>query len=142
MSNQSLSASHQVSISHDPMEEHATAGLDQLRAARDGWPSGGAPRQRGRASRESSILPNLDAADLRPVLLAGALGLFAAWIVSGMSESQSSRRRTSASRFGGRYVADREEPRRFRPQPRAWDQSAGTEGRSSREDLSLDAMNP
>ena len=135
MSNTSMSASHQVSISHDPLEEHRSAGTDQLRARRDNWPSGG----RRVTWQPSSGLGSFDVSGLRPALLAGAIGLFAAWLVSGMN---------GKTRHGGRYVADREEPRRFgqRPQqtrgPRTGYSAAGPEGRSSREEFELDAMNP
>jgi hypothetical protein len=144
MSNQSMSASHQVSISHDPLEEHLSTGTAQQRFARDDWPSGGM-----RPARASSILPSIDASDLRPALLAGAIGLFAAWLVSGMKAPRvSMRQRAPGSRgTGARYVGDRDEffsgqsarqpARRTAP---AF--STGTEGASSREDFSLDAMNP
>jgi hypothetical protein len=144
MSNQSMSASHQVSISHDPLEEHLSAGTDQQHFARDTWPSGGARR-----TPASAMLPSIDASDLRPALLAGAIGLFAAWLVSGMKAPRmGARHRAPGSRGpGARYVADREEffGRQSSPPParrRAPAFSTGPEGPSSREDLSLDAMNP
>ena len=144
MSNQSMSASHQVSISHDPLEEHQSAGMDQERFARDNWPSGGM-----RPARGASMLPSIDTSDLRPALLAGAIGLFAAWLVSGMKAPRMSmRQRAPGSRgLGDRYVADRDaffgSQSARRPARRATPAfSTGPEGSSSREDLSLDAMNP
>ena len=139
MSNVSMAGSHQVSISHDPIEERTSAGRDQLHTRRDQWPSGGV-----RPSRQmSDMLPSLDVSDLRPALLAGAIGLFAAYIVSGMS---SSRRSQPSGRRGGGYAGGREDWSRRQDhgqssrQPQRY--SAGPEGQSSRADLSLDAMNP
>jgi hypothetical protein len=144
MSNQSMSASHQVSISHDPLEEHLSAGTDQQHLARDNWPSGGA-----RTARPSAMLPSIDASDLRPALLAGAIGLFAAWLVSGMKTPRSGHRHRAPGSQGpgARYVVGRKDfsGRHGSPQPArrpAPAFSTGPEGASSREDLSLDAMNP
>ena len=146
MSNTSIAGSHQVSISHDPLEEHTSAGLDEMHARRDNWPSGGVP-YRGRTSSKGSslqdLMPPMDASSLRPALLAGAIGLFAAWVVSGMSQPRESgrlRQRGGRGRdwtSGGPY---RNESQRFgEAQPRF---STGPEGPSSPADLSLDAMNP
>jgi hypothetical protein len=142
MSNQSMSASHQVSISHDPLEEHLSAGMDQEHFARDNWPSGGM-----RPARGASILPSIDASDLRPALLAGAIGLFAAWLVSGMKAPRMRQRAPGSRGLGARYVADRDEffggQSARQPARRTTTAfSTGPEGASSREDLSLDAMNP
>ena len=148
MSNVSMAGSHQVSISHDPIEEHTSAGRDQLRSGRDAWPSGGARPSRYSSSQSwgqmSDMLPSVNVSDLRPALLAGAIGLFAAWIVSDMSSG--SRRHQSSGRRGGGYVGGREDWSRRQDygqptrQPQRY--SAGPEGQSSPADLSLDAMNP
>ncbi|MDB5640841.1 MAG: hypothetical protein JWN07_158 [Hyphomicrobiales bacterium] len=152
MSNPSLSAGHQVSISHDPIEERRGGGGGRSGFARDNWPSGGRP-----VNELSSMLPSFSSADLRPALLAGAIGLFAAWVVAGMSASRPNqdRRRTTT---GGRYVADRDfggsrqnlagqnRNGQARPQqtrgPRDVYSVGGPEGRSSRDEFEMDALNP
>ncbi len=136
MSHQSLSASHQVSISHDPLEEQTSAGLDQLSGGRRAGPTG--PHAGVRPRQGSLRLPAISPPDFRQALLAGALGLFAAWLVSGRRSEPRSQNWRSA-RGGDGYAADREEPVVPAPQPRL---TAGPEGASSRADLELDALNP
>ena len=68
--------------------------------------------------------------DLRPALLAGAIGLFAAWLVAGQ-------RRPARMPDARRDLRRRPAPRPARPVS-----TFGPEGPSSREDLELDALNP
>jgi hypothetical protein len=134
MTNQ-MSASHQVSISHDPLEERTSAGRDQLHgrgyASGDNWPSGGI-----RTRPTSSMLPAIDASDLRPVLLAGAIGLFAAWLVSGMSQGKTGYRPQARRGFEDRERGQQNRFQQDRPQqtrgPRSGYSAVGPEGPGSR----------
>lgn len=143
MSNQP--SSHLVSISHDPLEEGSTAGLDQdvYRAPRGaGRRFAGGPVSTMSRSLRGGV-ESLTPGDWRPVLLAGAIGLFAAWAVSGMGR-RSGERRFSSQRDDWRG-ASRDWSRGASsgvggPMP-GYDR-AGPEGRSSAHDFELDAMNP
>jgi hypothetical protein len=98
-----------------------------------------------------SLLPDFDASGMRPVLLAGAIGLFAAWLVSGMNARSGSRGRQGRQAYRpeyqpGRGSAERDGFRQNRPQqtrgPTSGYSSVGPEGQGSREDFAFDAMNP
>ncbi len=129
MSNLNLSSSHLASISHDPMEDEIAANRRPMRESR---------RQAMAATMQAPSPSSM----LRPLLIAGAVGLFAAWVASGLNASPRpvrGRWRRHQHRAGG-YVADREDIRPPRSSRRDWENRP--EGRTSREDLSLDAMNP
>ena len=129
------SGAHLVSISHDPMEDGDQAPRYR---GRDDRPT------RGLASYSSPADWSSDRHTMRPLLLAGALGLFAAWAVSGMNLPS----------FGSA-----ERPRRPGDRPRPDLRRSGydaprravvggqrrglpPEGESSRDEFALDAMNP
>lgn len=149
MSNQgTTSQSHLAAISHDPMDEHMNAGLDQVQSGRGDWRALGHDNyDRGISDQDNSI-------SMRPLLLAGALGLFAAWIVSGASERNSSRGarswrsdmrsgRESLGRGAGRnWSLESGSNERGTRDALSMRRQSGPEGASSRADLSLDAMNP
>lgn len=142
MSQLSTSSAHLAAISHDPLEEGGAAGLGQTHAG--DWRSGGESWRggaRGDLSRgwenARSYLPSTPADALRPALLAGAIGLFAAWVVSGMGQKR--REYGVGDRRASGYVADRDD---VRPARRYQPRGVGPEGASSPQDEQLDALNP
>jgi hypothetical protein len=119
MTYQSSAQSHLVSISHDPMEEDVNAGLDEVSSRHGRWHE--------RRGRHHPAMPS-SSASLRPLLLAGALGLFAAWVMSRSGGASPVRRAAGPGAGRSRQASHRRE--------------TGPEGASSQDDMTLDAMNP
>ncbi|MDO9442879.1 MAG: hypothetical protein Q7T73_18490 [Beijerinckiaceae bacterium] len=113
------SNSHLAAISHDPLE----TGYENSR--------------RARLSDYSRPYAGPDT--IRPLLLAGALGLFAAWVVSGATFSGSPARAGRPYRGRGYVPADSLSPP---SQARARPGVVPPEGRSSNREFEMDAMNP
>lgn len=130
MANTDTSSSHLSSISHDPMDEKRDRSSYATRSAFD-WTDRMARGRAGKVAR--SVQAALPDHPLRPILLAGAIGLFAAWVVSGLSNQPSSQRNFGLGRD------HRNNGSRSRSGGRRYDVP---EGNSSPEDFSLDAMNP
>lgn len=155
MTNIDTSGSHLVSISHDPMEEdrrprsrdwadRAPAHDDSLgRRMGQAWDSGRQSLERGTRRVQEAIPEH----PMRPLLLAGAIGLLAAWVVSGMgSDAGERQRRHRLRRFRTRHQGSTGRDLDYAPRrPAAGNarrNDTPPEGTSSPHDFAMDALNP
>lgn len=135
------SGSHLASISRDPLDTGYEGSSSR----------GSSQRGRRHLSDYSSPYSGSDTSDMvRPLLLAGALGLFAAWVVSGIDFNS----RPSGRPYRGRGYVPGDDVTSTRGRNRtgaygAAQRDAGQfggstppEGRSPVRDFELDAMNP